>query len=140
MDNMYKFATSGAVGAVAYQVLHGSKGSSVATPLGNVPIPVAGAVLGVIADVGSDIVNGFITPEISSGDRMKQFNSAVVDLGSAGGSFAIGQKLMNEALNEESGGLAMAVGVGAAVHLTSDYLWRNFVSALVGGDMNNNSF
>ena len=131
-NNLYKYATAFGTGGAVFHAAFMNKGKNVVTPVGTVPIFVLGGALSAGAALAADILNTFITPEISNNDRLKTVNGAAVDIGSSAGGYLLGAKIANPDLIEEAGGAVKLAAIGAGAHVASQYVYNNYVAPMVG--------
>lgn len=133
MNNIYKWATVAGIGGGAYQ-FYNMGATKVITQYGDIPIWLVGAGMAVSGSLTADILNQWLTPEISSNDRLKTVNGALVDLGASAGGFMAGAKLIRSDLIEQSGGMMKMASLGMGVHVISNYIYNNYVAPLVGDE------
>ncbi len=130
MNKIAKYGATGAVGAGLFQLVNSSS-SSLKTPLGNIPIPLAGAAIAVGASLVSDMAHAWLLPHINADKRLVAWEGALLTPAAGGAGFLLGAYIANpETLNSSTEVRNLFV-VGAASEILGQWVYQSFLLPLV---------
>jgi len=139
-ERLAKYATIAGVSGGFFQLRHGGKGQ-VRTPLGNMPIAVVGAALGVGSSIASDLLNQFLLPHISEDKRLKTIESVALHTGASGVGYITVSNVVNKQLAlDASGSLRNQFIEGSLINIVSEYLFTQVVKPVVLGKTADEAF
>ena len=115
----------GVHGGVTYGALYWlSGGASSVDFLGsNVPLIVAGLVLGAASSITNDAIHSWILPMISTDKKLNYFEGIATGLGSGAGTMLLYSYLAEPELMQNPGAAQLAL-VGAGAEVVSSYLYE----------------
>lgn len=77
LNKIWKYGSTAAVGGALFGLMYKDSGSLI-TPIGNIPVPVAGGLISVGASMLSDMAHAWILPHLSDSKRLQAMESKLL--------------------------------------------------------------
>ncbi len=130
MNRVTKYGSTAAISAALFQMAN-SGYSSMKTPIGTIPVPVAGALIGVGASVLSDMLHAWLLPHINNDKRLTSVEGALLTPAMGGGGFLLGSYMMNPGALNSNAEIRNLFLVGAASEVLSQWLYQSVLLPVV---------
>lgn len=126
MNKIAKYGSTAAAGAILFSQYN--KGQALLkTPLGNVPVPLAGAAISVAASILADAMHSWILPEIQDDKRLMQWESALLVPGFGGLGFVTAAYVSNPRIFDSSAEVRNLFILGALSEVIGQYVYQSFL-------------